>query len=115
MPTNSEGLPIPDWAAWRRRLLVGVAVCALLLGLESLRPPEDQWTARVLLAAIDLYQATLSPLMPVAGVECRFTPTCSHYGEGVIRKHGTLVGVQKTVWRILRCNPMTEQGTHDPP
>lgn len=86
-----------------------------MLAADWSRPPAEQWSARVLLFGIDAYQATLSPLMPVAGVHCRFTPTCSHYGEGAIRKYGAPVGTAKTAWRLLRCGPWTEQGTHDPP
>ena len=100
----------------RRRRLAGVLLAAaVVLGLDLSRAPGSQWTARTLLLGIDLYQATLSPLMPRAGVHCRFEPSCSLYAEGVLRRHGTLVGSAKTVWRILRCAPWTEKGTVDPP
>lgn len=68
-----------------------------------------------MLWAIDMYQSTLSPLMPTAGVHCRFTPTCSHYGEAAIRQHGALGGSLRTAWRILRCGPWTPQDTEDLP
>ncbi len=87
----------------------------LALGLDLGRAPEAQISARVLIAGIDVYQATLSKLMPVAGVQCRFQPTCSHYAEGSIRKYGALKGTSKAAWRILRCAPWTEKGTVDPP
>ena len=87
----------------------------LLLGLDLGRAPQRQVSARVLIAGIDLYQATLSKLMPAAGVQCRFQPTCSHYAEGSIRKHGALKGTGKTIWRLLRCGPWTEKGTIEPP
>ena len=99
----------------RRRVWFLIFGTVLLLGLDLQRPIDRQWTTRSLLAWIDLYQATLSPLMPAAGVNCRFTPTCSHYGEGVIRRHGALRGSGKAAWRILRCGPWTEAGTVDPP
>ena len=100
----------------RRRLWAGAAVAAVLvLVLDLSRPPAAQASAWVLLAGIDLYQATLSKLMPVAGVKCRFQPTCSHYAEGSIRRHGALVGTGRAVWRIVRCGPWTERGTVDPP
>jgi putative membrane protein insertion efficiency factor len=79
------------------------------------RPPSVQWSARALVAAIHLYQATLSPHLAEAGVRCRFRPTCSHYGEGAIRKYGTVVGSLRTLWRIARCGPWTPAGTVDPP
>ena len=80
-----------------------------------LQPPRRQVTTWVVLTTIDIYQATLSPLMPGMGVNCRFTPTCSHYGEAVIRKHGAVKGLGLTFWRILRCGPWTEAGTEDLP
>jgi len=105
----------PPRSRLRRRVWCLIAGFALLLGLDLSRVPERQWTTRSLLTWIDLYQATLSPLMPVAGVRCRFTPTCSHYGEGVIRRHGAFWGSRKAAWRVLRCGPWTEAGTPDPP
>lgn len=86
-----------------------------LLAVEQLLPPRRQPTALVLLAGINLYQATLSKWMPAAGVRCRFTPTCSHYAEGAIEKNGSVVGSLRAGWRILRCAPWTPQGTVDPP
>ena len=88
---------------------------ALLLAADLLRPPPAQLTARAMLAAIDAYQAVLSPRLGQLGARCRFKPTCSHYGEAVIRRHGALVGGAKAVWRILRCGPWTPAGTDDPP
>lgn len=99
----------------RRRALIVAAVIVALLGLDLARAPRRQLSARALLGAIHLYQATLSPRMPSLGVRCRFTPTCSHYGEEAIRKYGALTGGLKTAWRILRCGPWTPAGTVDPP
>ncbi|MEE8526416.1 MAG: membrane protein insertion efficiency factor YidD [Thermoanaerobaculia bacterium] len=100
----------------RRRFWWGAALAAaLLFALDVSRAPERQLSAKFLLSVIDTYQATLSPLMPSAGVHCRFTPTCSHYAEGAIRRHGALVGSGKAAWRLLRCGPWTAKGTVDPP
>lgn len=65
---------------------------------------------RLLLGAIRLYRKTLSPLI---GQQCRFEPSCSHYGEEAIEKHGALRGSLLTVWRILRCGPWSKGG-YDP-
>ena len=65
---------------------------------------------RLLIGAIRLYRKTLSPFI---GQQCRFEPTCSHYGEGAIAKHGALRGTILTVWRILRCGPWSKGG-YDP-
>ena len=68
-----------------------------------------------MVAAIHVYQRTLSPHLGVGGVTCRFKPTCSHYGAAVIRRDGALVGGAEATWRILRCGPWTPLGTYDPP
>ncbi len=116
MPTNSDDLPSLKRGRKRRRIWIGVALAVVLaLGLDLGRAPQKQISARVLIAGIDVYQATLSKLMPVAGVKCRFQPTCSHYAEGSIRRYGALRGTGRAAWRILRCAPWTEQGTIDPP
>ena len=65
---------------------------------------------RLLIGAIRLYRNTLSPFI---GQQCRFEPTCSHYGEEAIEKHGALRGSLLTVWRILRCGPWSKGG-YDP-
>lgn len=85
------------------------------LGWDLVRPPADQWSARALLAGIDLYQATASRAMPVVGVRCRFEPTCSHYAEASIRERGALMGAARALRRLARCGPWTPAGTVDPP
>lgn len=93
-----------------------LAVAGLLLAVDLLVvPPRYQASAAVLLGTIDLYQATVSRWLPGLGVSCRFTPTCSHYAEAVIRRDGALVGSVRTMGRILRCGPWTPAGTVDPP
>ena len=87
----------------------------MLLAADLSRAPEAQATTRVVLYAIDIYQATLSPLYARAGIMCRFKPTCSHYGEAVIREFGVVRGGWKAVRRVLRCGPWTPMGTDDPP
>jgi putative membrane protein insertion efficiency factor len=70
--------------------------------------------ARAALYAIEGYQAHVSPHLHGV-VQCRFTPTCSHYGHDAIAKYGLLVGGAKTVGRLARCGPWTKLGTYDPP
>jgi putative membrane protein insertion efficiency factor len=79
------------------------------------RPPRAQVTTRAVLAAIDVYQITLSPLYGRMGVQCRFTPTCSRYGQVVIREFGAVRGGWMAFRRVLRCGPWTPLGTEDPP
>ena len=78
-------------------------------------PPKYQPSSRAILLAIDAYQATFSKAMPSMGVQCRFTPTCSHYSEAAIDHLGTARGGLAMLWRLVRCGPWTEAGTVDPP
>lgn len=99
----------------RRRLLLVAGLALAVVAFDLSRPPADQVSARALLASIDLYQATLSPLLARGGARCRFEPSCSHYAEGAIREDGALVGAARAAWRVLRCGPWTDAGTIDPP
>lgn len=65
----------------------------------------------ILIGGVRLYQIFLSPLL---GANCRFSPSCSHYFIGAVRKHGALKGAMKGTWRIMRCNPFGGSG-YDPP
>lgn len=62
----------------------------------------DRALAFVLLLAVALYRAVLSPLM---GGACRFTPSCSEYAIGALRRHGGVRGFRLAAARILRCRP----------
>ncbi|MEM6792513.1 MAG: membrane protein insertion efficiency factor YidD [Acidobacteriota bacterium] len=100
----------------RRRIAAAAAVLALLAAIDLSRAPNRQWSAPLLLGAIDLYQDHLSgPLASLSGSSCRFEVSCSHYAEAVIASHGSLEGSRLTLLRILRCGPWTEPGTADPP
>ena len=56
------------------------------------------------------YRVLLGPLL---GGSCRFVPSCSHYAEQAIQKHGSLHGVRLTLLRLSRCNPF-HRGGYDP-
>ena len=111
------GDPQASRRTWRRpsRRAAVLLLLAALLAADLARPPADQASARLLLAGIHLYQATLSPRLGALGVQCRFRPTCSHYAEGAIARHGALGGSLRAAWRVLRCGPWTPLGTFDPP
>jgi putative membrane protein insertion efficiency factor len=94
---------------------MSVAAGGLLRGADLSRPPAGQLVTRAALGGIHLYQATLSPLYARAGVMCRFKPTCSRYGEAVVREFGALRGGWLTLRRVLRCGPWTPLGTEDQP
>jgi len=71
------------------------------------RVPVLSWP---FVAVIRVYQWTLSPLV---GRQCRYEPTCSHYGERAFRLHGPWRGLVLTVRRIGRCHPFAKGG-YDP-
>lgn len=66
---------------------------------------------RIFIAPIRAYQRFLSPLK--MRPTCRFAPTCSCYAIEAIEQRGVVVGVAKTLWRLLRCNPFC-RGGYDP-
>lgn len=67
--------------------------------------------AHLALRLIRGYQANISPGL---GPGCRYLPTCSDYGLQAIARYGLLRGGAMTVWRLLRCNPLS-RGGYDPP
>lgn len=97
------------------KILAAVAIVLIAAALDLRRPPASQLATRAAVAAIHVYQATLSPLYARMGARCRFTVTCSHYGEAVIAKFGVISGGWMAAKRIARCGPWTPMGTVDPP
>lgn len=59
----------------------------------------------VLILAINFYQHTLGLFMRGA---CRFSPSCSEYMKGSIKKYGAFVGLYKGLLRLLRCHPYSK-------
>ncbi len=70
-----------------------------------------RWLGRALgwlmIAAVRLYQFTLSPLL---GPRCRYWPSCSSYTVEALRVHGPFKGGILAVRRIARCHPGCEGG-----
>ena len=66
---------------------------------------------RLCMALIRFYQRHLSRRKPYP--TCRFTPTCSSYALEAFEKRGFFAGLALTVWRILRCSPLSPGG-YDP-
>jgi hypothetical protein len=67
--------------------------------------------ALLLVAAVRLYQITLSPWI---GGACRFQPTCSEYMIQAVGKYGFWRGFWRGLCRIARCHPL-HAGGYDPP
>lgn len=57
-----------------------------------------------------IYRAVLSPFL---GPTCRFEPSCSHFTEESIVRHGILRGCWFGFRRVLRCHPF-HPGGYDP-
>lgn len=64
----------------------------------------------ILISIIKFYRKHISPLKPPT---CKFYPTCSEYGITAIERFGVVKGSLLTLWRIIRCSPLTSGG-YDP-
>jgi putative membrane protein insertion efficiency factor len=64
----------------------------------------------ILVSVLRGYQLVISPLLPPA---CRFTPTCSEYMIGAIKKYGAWRGTYMGLRRLLKCHPF-HRGGYDP-
>jgi putative membrane protein insertion efficiency factor len=100
---------------WRSLRLLVIAAMIGVLVWDTRRAPARQVCARLAISAIHAYQHTVSPLAGSAGLQCRFTPTCSKYAETVIARDGLVAGSWRTLTRIVRCGPWTPLGTVDQP
>jgi putative membrane protein insertion efficiency factor len=61
-------------------------------------------------------RAALTPFVAMTSITprvCRYEPTCSHYAEQAVRRHGVVRGLGLATWRLLRCNPWSKGG-YDP-
>ncbi len=65
----------------------------------------------ICMAIIRFYRRFLSPLK--GAPTCRFTPSCSAYALEAYEKRGFFAGFVLSVWRLLRCSPLSPAG-HDP-
>ena len=65
---------------------------------------------RVVYLTISFYQRAISPYLPSS---CRYFPTCSHYSQEAVMRHGLVKGGWLGLKRLARCNPMGGKG-YDP-
>ena len=66
----------------------------------------------LILGALRLYRVLISPLL---GPRCRFYPSCSHYAEIAVRRHGALKGSWLAAQRLARCHPWNPGGVDPVP
>lgn len=69
-----------------------------------------QTMSRLMIRLVRFYQKSLSPLKKPS---CKYIPTCSNYAIEAYQKHGFIRGTILSVYRILRCNPLSKGG-YDP-
>jgi putative membrane protein insertion efficiency factor len=61
----------------------------------------------MLRVAIRAWQLLLAPVLPPS---CRYLPSCSHYAEEAIVRHGPLGGSWLALRRVCRCHPWGGSG-----
>jgi putative membrane protein insertion efficiency factor len=70
-----------------------------------------EWgVGRILIILVRVYQHTLRSIFPPS---CRFSPSCSEYAIGALKKFGALKGGWLSVKRLARCHPFNPGG-YDP-
>lgn len=70
----------------------------------------------LVVAVLRLARLALMPFVAMTSITprvCRYEPTCSHYAEQAVRRHGVARGLGLATWRLLRCNPWSKGG-YDP-
>lgn len=65
---------------------------------------------QVALGVLRIYQQAISPYLISS---CRYMPTCSHYSQNAIERHGLLKGSWLSLKRLARCHPLGGRG-YDP-
>lgn len=61
---------------------------------------------KLMLKLIGLYKQRTKSTNPT----CRYHPSCSTYAQSAYQKHNFLYASLLSVWRILRCNPLSKGG-----
>jgi putative membrane protein insertion efficiency factor len=64
---------------------------------------------KLIIKLIDLYKQRTKDKNPT----CRYHPTCSSYAKQSFQKHNFFYASILSIWRILRCNPLSKGG-YDP-
>ena len=64
---------------------------------------------KIVIRLIDAYKMRTASTNPT----CRYHPTCSTYAKTAFETHNFFYASLLSVWRILRCNPLSKGG-YDP-
>lgn len=64
---------------------------------------------KIMIKIINFYKKATANSNPT----CRYHPSCSSYSKQAFEKHNFFYAAILSVWRILRCNPLSKGG-YDP-
>lgn len=96
----------------KRIVLILVLGICLLFTADTLRVPENQWTAAAYIGVVHKYQEYGRPMLDGV-VACRFRLTCSDYSIQAVTKYGIAYGLYLTVKRLASCTNDTPMGSID--
>lgn len=96
----------------KKYLLVAGITVSLLFLADTLRSPENQFTARAYIGFVHIYQAYGRPMLEGV-VACRYKPTCSEYSIKAVQKYGVWMGLYLTAKRLASCTNEVPMGTID--
>lgn len=65
---------------------------------------------KLIIKLIEIYQKRISPN---TNPHCKYAPTCSNYAIETFRKFNFFIALFLTIYRIIRCNPLSKGG-YDP-
>ena len=94
--------------------LAAYFACIGFLLADTFRAPEDQFTGRLYVKAVELYQE-YGDLLLQGRIHCRYIPSCSQYSIEAVENHGVRRGLVLSYHRIKSCKHGVTMGTHDPP
>lgn len=78
-----------------------------MISIKSFFKKTNDIVIGIIVGALRGYQYALSPFL---GSNCRFYPSCSEFAKETICKQGVFIGGVRTIFRVLRCNPLNKGG-----
>jgi putative membrane protein insertion efficiency factor len=62
---------------------------------------------KIAICIVEFYRKFISPFKKPC---CKYYPTCSKYAVEALSRYGLIKGGLMAVWRVLRCNPLSNGG-----
>jgi putative component of membrane protein insertase Oxa1/YidC/SpoIIIJ protein YidD len=97
MPVGSRSVPLRI-VAW----LGAIALCVSLLAVDLSQAPHNQFTVRLAVSVMRVYQRDLHPFTSKL-TRCRLEPTCSRFAIDALKSNG-LPGVFQVGQRLVSCS-----------